>query len=98
MVIEQLTARGLMSADALYEAPFSNLYATGPEELFADKGNLEEQRPKLNLRFDEAIAQATGDTRVDPDCFCGRRGRRVDLLRSEAPRLSFQTNLQHGTN
>ncbi len=42
MVIEQLTARGVMDAAALYEAPFSNLHAGGPDELFASKKNVVE--------------------------------------------------------
>lgn len=37
MVIDQLTARGMMDATALYEPPFSNVHAGGPEELFAGK-------------------------------------------------------------
>jgi type I restriction enzyme R subunit len=37
MIIEQLTARGIMEADALYEPPFSNLHSGGPDELFAGK-------------------------------------------------------------
>jgi type I restriction enzyme, R subunit len=37
MVIDQLTARGVMDASALYEPPFSNLHAGGPEALFAGK-------------------------------------------------------------
>jgi type I restriction enzyme R subunit len=40
MVIDQLTARGVMTAAALYEAPFSNLHAGGPDELFAGKDNV----------------------------------------------------------
>jgi len=40
MVIEQLTARGVMNAAALYEPPFSNLHAGGPDELFAGKENV----------------------------------------------------------
>ena len=40
MVIDQLTARGVMEATALYEPPFSNLHAGGPEELFAGKENV----------------------------------------------------------
>ena len=35
LVIDQLTARGVMEAAALYEPPFSNLHAGGPDELFA---------------------------------------------------------------
>ncbi|MFC2083372.1 type I restriction-modification enzyme R subunit C-terminal domain-containing protein, partial [Candidatus Bipolaricaulota bacterium] len=37
MIIEQLTSRGVMEADALYESPFSSLHAGGPDELFAGK-------------------------------------------------------------
>ncbi len=37
MVIEQLTARGVMEATALYEAPFTGLHAGGPDQLFAGK-------------------------------------------------------------
>lgn len=37
MIIDQLTARGLMEAAALYEPPFSNLHAGGPDELFAGR-------------------------------------------------------------
>ncbi|TVQ04122.1 MAG: DUF4145 domain-containing protein [Planctomycetaceae bacterium] len=37
MVIDQLTARGVMDASALYEPPFSDLHAGGPDELFAGK-------------------------------------------------------------
>ena len=37
MIIDQLTARGIMEASALYEPPFSNLHAGGPDELFAGK-------------------------------------------------------------
>ena len=40
MVIDQLTARGVMEPSALYEAPFSSLHAGGPEELFAGKSNV----------------------------------------------------------
>ena len=37
MVIDQLTARGVMEASALYEPPFSNLHAGGPEALFGGR-------------------------------------------------------------
>ena len=40
MVIEQLTARGVMEPSALYEAPFSSVHAGGPEALFAGKSNV----------------------------------------------------------
>mgnify|MGYP006296725663 CR=1 FL=1 len=35
LIIDQLTARGVMSADALYEPPFTHLHAGGPDALFA---------------------------------------------------------------
>ena len=40
IVIDQLTARGVMEASALYEPPFSNLHAGGPEELFDGRKNV----------------------------------------------------------
>ena len=40
MIIEQLTARGVIEPGALYEAPFTGLHAGGPDELFAGKGEL----------------------------------------------------------
>ena len=40
MVIDQLTARGIMDASALYEPPFSNLHSGGPDELFAGRENV----------------------------------------------------------
>ena len=40
MVIEQITARGVMEPSALYEAPFSSLHAGGPEALFAGQSNV----------------------------------------------------------
>ena len=40
LVIDQLTARGVMEASALYEAPFSGIHGGGPEELFSDKSNV----------------------------------------------------------
>ena len=40
MVIDQLTARGVMEPEALYEAPFNSLHAGGPDALFSDNGNV----------------------------------------------------------
>ncbi len=39
MIIEQLTARGVIEPGALYEAPFVDIHAGGPDGLFA--GNSE---------------------------------------------------------
>ncbi|MBK1621064.1 restriction endonuclease subunit R [Lamprobacter modestohalophilus] len=40
LIIDQLTARGLMDAAALYEPPFSHLHACGPDALFAGRDNV----------------------------------------------------------
>ena len=40
MVVDQLTARDIMDASALYEAPFSNLHAGGPDVSFEGKENV----------------------------------------------------------
>ncbi|MEO1620730.1 MAG: type I restriction-modification enzyme R subunit C-terminal domain-containing protein, partial [Cyanobacteria bacterium J06632_3] len=37
MVIEQLTAQGIVEASALYESPFKDIHSGGPEELFVGK-------------------------------------------------------------
>ena len=37
MIIDQLTARGVMEESALYEPPFSNLHTGGPDVLFLGK-------------------------------------------------------------
>ncbi len=42
MIIDQVTARGVMPASALYEPPFSSLHAGGPEALFAGKDTVVE--------------------------------------------------------
>ncbi len=39
-IVDQLTARGVMEPDALYEPPFINLHAGGPDALFAGKEKL----------------------------------------------------------
>lgn len=40
LVIDQLTARGVMEESALFEPPFSNLHSQGPTALFQDKQNV----------------------------------------------------------
>lgn len=40
MVIDQLTARGVMDAATLYEPPFTNLHTGGPDALFGGKANV----------------------------------------------------------
>lgn len=40
LIIDQLTARGVMEDAALYEPPFSNLHAGGPDGLFAGRDNV----------------------------------------------------------
>jgi type I restriction enzyme R subunit len=59
MVIDQLTSRGVMDESALYEAPFSNLHAGGPGELFGGKENvIEGIFEKLKAVESELIAKA----------------------------------------
>ena len=40
MVIDQLSARGVIEASALYEPPFTNLHAEGPEALFSSNAEV----------------------------------------------------------
>lgn len=40
LVIDQLTARGVMTAEALYEPPFSDINSGGPDVVFAGKENV----------------------------------------------------------
>ena len=60
MVIDQLTARGVMEPSALYEAPFSSVHAGGPEALFAGKSNvIEGIFEKLKALQPEPLADAS---------------------------------------
>ena len=59
MVIDQLTARGVIEPSALYEAPFSSVHAGGPEALFAGKSNvIEGIFEKLKALDSEPLADA----------------------------------------
>ena len=59
MVIDQLSARGVIEATALYEPPFSNLHAGGPEELFAGhQGVIEGIFEKLRRVKENVLAMA----------------------------------------
>jgi len=59
MVIDQPTARGVMDASALYEPPFSNLHAGGPDALFGGKENvIEGIFEKLKTVHSGLIAEA----------------------------------------
>ena len=59
MVIDQLTARGVMEQSALYEPPFTSLHGGGPEALFADKSNvIEGIFEKLKTLRPERLAEA----------------------------------------
>lgn len=40
MIIDQLTARGVIEPGSLYEAPFTALHASGPDGLFADRSEM----------------------------------------------------------
>ena len=58
MVIDQLTARGVMEPSALYEAPFNSVHASGPEALFDAQGNvIEGIFDKLKAVHSELIAK-----------------------------------------
>ena len=59
MVIEQLTARGVMEPSSLYEAPFSSVHADGPEALFSGKSNvIEGIFEKLKALYPDNLADA----------------------------------------
>ena len=59
MVIEQLTARGVIEASALYEDPFISLHAGGPDELFAgQEAIIEGIFEKLRRVRDSVLAMA----------------------------------------
>ena len=59
MVIDQLTARGVMEPSALYEAPFSGVHAGGPDALFAGKSNvIDGIFEKLKALHPELLADA----------------------------------------
>jgi type I restriction enzyme R subunit len=59
MVIGQLTARGVMDASALYEPPFSNIHAEGPNALFAGREKVIERIfEKLKAVNSELITSA----------------------------------------
>ncbi|MBN2384605.1 DEAD/DEAH box helicase family protein [bacterium] len=60
LIIDQLTARGVMSASALYEPPFSHLHSGGPDALFAGKENVMEGIFATLETFTTGLAASTG--------------------------------------
>ena len=62
LIIDQLTARGVMETSALYEPPFSNLHTGGPDVLFSGKETVI-----------DGIFQASEGSSIQP----GRTGRLV---------------------
>jgi len=42
LIIDQLSARGIIESGALYEPPFNSIHSGGPDELFANKENVVE--------------------------------------------------------
>ena len=60
MVIDQLTARGVMEASALYEAPFTSVHAGGPDELFAGRGRVIEGIFETLKTFQSALLADVG--------------------------------------
>ncbi len=60
MVIEQLTAHGVMEASALYDSPFIHLHTSGPDELFAGKKKvIDGIFAKLRMLHDGLLAKAS---------------------------------------
>ena len=59
LIIDQLTSRGVMNADALYDPPFSALNHEGPEAVFAGKGNVIDAI-FVTLKQTEPLVQAVG--------------------------------------
>jgi type I restriction enzyme R subunit len=60
MIIDQLTARGVMEAEALYEPPFSNLHAGGPDGLFAGKDKVIEGIFETLRQVHSGLAKGVG--------------------------------------
>ncbi len=64
LIIDQLTARGIMDAEALYNPPFTNLHSGGPDVLFAGKENLIEAvfttLKSLEPRVEEMVQKKVG--------------------------------------
>jgi len=58
LIVDQLTARGIMESSALYEPPFSDLHAGGPEELFAGReGVMEDLFSTLSTTVPRVLGQ-----------------------------------------
>ncbi len=57
MVIDQLTARGIMEPGALYEPPFTSIHGGGPEALFEGRAEVVEGLFERVKRFDEGLGQ-----------------------------------------
>lgn len=60
MLIDQLTARGVMEASALYEPPFSNLHSGGPDALFAGREQVIEGIFERLRAVDPAVEEKAG--------------------------------------
>ncbi|RWX44404.1 Helicase conserved C-terminal domain-containing protein [Candidatus Electrothrix aarhusensis] len=68
LIIDQLTARGIMDAEALYNPPFTNLHSGGPDVLFAGKENLIEAvfttlkslEPRVEKKIQEMARERVG--------------------------------------
>jgi type I restriction enzyme R subunit len=60
LIIDQLTARGVMDASALYEPPFSHLHAGGPDALFTGKEKIIEAVFKTLESLEPQVQSAAG--------------------------------------
>ena len=57
-IIDQLTARGVIEAGALYEPPFTSIHAGGPDALFAGKGQVIDDIFERVKRFEDGLPRA----------------------------------------
>ena len=60
MIIDQLAARGVMDAAAIYEAPFRDLHAGGPDVLFSGHENVIEGIFETLREFNVGVNASAG--------------------------------------
>ena len=60
MVIDQLTARGVMDSSALYEPPFSHLHSGGPDQLFAGQEQIIDDLCHTLEAFQASLTEQAG--------------------------------------
>lgn len=60
LIIDQLTSRGVMPEEALYEAPFTSLHAGGPEGMFAGKDQVIDRIFDALKTFEDRLVPRAG--------------------------------------